>query len=90
MKQIGPELEAVVRDESRKAEKLFFTWLPDDVERARQTWLKNKGEVISLSSAEQKRYLREVNQVTESILAGMPQIRADYEALKAAAARHRK
>ena len=90
MKQIGPELEAIVRDESRKAERLFFTWLPEDVERAKQTWQKNRGELITLPAADQKRFLDEANKVTESILAGMPQIKADYDALRAAAAKYRK
>src|SRR5947207_4515501 len=36
MKSIGPELEKIVREESLKAEKLFFTWLPEDVERAKK------------------------------------------------------
>src|SRR5947207_12731288 len=36
MKQIGPDLEKIVREVSRDAEKLFFTWLRDDVERAKK------------------------------------------------------
>src|SRR5438034_2098001 len=52
MKNIGPELEAIVRDESRKAEKLFFTWLPEDVERAKKTWQSNGGELITLPPAD--------------------------------------
>jgi C4-dicarboxylate-binding protein DctP len=90
MKKIGPELEAIVRDESRKAEALFFTWLPDDVERARKSWQSNGGEVITLPAADQKRFIDDVGKVTESILAGQPQVKAEYDALKAAAQRHRK
>jgi C4-dicarboxylate-binding protein DctP len=90
MKQLGPELEAIVRDESRKAEQLFFTWLPEDVERAKVTWTTNKGELINLPAADQKRFLDETNKVTEAILAGMPQVKADYDALRAAAQKYRK
>jgi TRAP-type C4-dicarboxylate transport system substrate-binding protein len=90
MKQIGPDLEKIVREVSRDAEKLFFTWLPDDVERAKKNWTANGGEVISLSAADQKRFVADVGQVTESILAGQPQVKAEYDALKVAAARHRK
>ena len=90
MKNIGPELEKIVRDVSREAEKLFFTWLPDDVERAKKNWTSNGGELISLPSAEQKRYVEDVTKVTETILAGQPAIKAEYDALRAAAQRHRK
>jgi len=90
MKNIGPELEKIVRDVSREAEKLFFTWLPDDVERAKKNWTSNGGELISLPPAEQKRYVEDVTKVTETILAGQPAIKAEYDALRAAAQRHRK
>ena len=90
MKSIGPELEKIVRDVSREAEKLFFTWLPDDVERAKKNWTSNGGELISLPPAEQKRYVDDVTKVTEAILAGQPAIKAEYDALRAAAQRHRK
>jgi C4-dicarboxylate-binding protein DctP len=89
MKNIGPELEKIVRDVSREAEKLFFTWLPDDVERAKKNWTSNGGELISLPAAEQKRYVEDVTKVTEAILAGQPAIKAEYDALRAAAQRHR-
>ena len=90
MKNIGPELEKIVRDVSREAEKLFFTWLPDDVERARKNWTSNGGEVISLPAADQQRFVADVSKVTETILAGQPQVKAEYDALKAAAQRTRK
>lgn len=90
MKSIGPDFEKIVRDVSRDAEKLFFTWLPDDVERAKKKWTSNGGELITLPPAEQKRYLADVTKVSEQILAGQPLIKAEYDALRAAAQRHRK
>jgi len=90
MKNIGPELEKIVRDVSRDAEKLFFTWLPDDVERARKEWIAHGGEAIALPAAEQKRFISDVSKVTESILAGQPAVKAEYDALRAAAQKHRK
>src|SRR3954462_14709541 len=90
MRSLGPDLEKIVRDVSRDAEKLFFTWLPDDVERAKKTWTSNGGESITLSAADHKRFLEDVTKVSESILAGQPQVKAEYEALKAAAQRTRK
>jgi C4-dicarboxylate-binding protein DctP len=90
MKNIGAELEKIVREESLNAEKLFFTWLPEDVERAKKNWQSNGGELITLPGADQKRFVDDVNKVTESILAGQPQIKAEYDALRAAAQKHRK
>ena len=90
MKKLGPELEKMVREESIKAERLFFTWLPEDVERAKKTWQQNGGELITLPADDQKRFLDEVNKVTDKVLAGMPQVKADYDALREAAKRQRK
>jgi len=90
MKNIGPDLEKIVREVSLEAEKLFFTWLPEDVERAKKTWQSNGGELISLPSADQKRFIGDVTKVTESILATQPAVKAEYDALRAAAQRHRK
>ncbi len=90
MKSIGPDLEKIVREVSRDAEKLFFTWLPDDVERAKKNWTANGGEVITLPAADHKRFVADVSKVTETILAGQPQVKAEYDALKAAAQRTRK
>jgi len=90
MKEIGPGLEKIVREVSRDAEKMFFTWLPDDVERARKNWIANGGEVITLSPADQQRFVADVGKVTETILAGQPVVKAEYDALKAAAQRTRK
>ena len=90
MKNIGADLEKIVRDVSREAEKLFFTWLPDDVERARKEWLAHGGEAITLAAGEQKRFISDVGKVTESILASQPAVKAEYDALRAAAQKHRK
>jgi C4-dicarboxylate-binding protein DctP len=37
-----------------------------------------------------KRFVDEVGKVTDSILAGMPQVKAEYDALRAAAQKHRR
>jgi len=90
MKTIGSDLEKIVRDVSRDAEQLFFTWLPQDVERAKKNWTSNGGELITLPAEDQKRFIADVTRVTESILAGQPLVKAEYDALREAAQRHRK
>src|SRR6478735_2087278 len=89
MKSLGPELEAIVRDESRKAEVLFSDWNIADIKRAEEVWKKNGGEIITLPAPEAKRYIDLVTPVATSILSANPQVKEDYQALLAAAATYR-
>ncbi len=90
MQSLGPDLEAMVRDEARKNEALFSTWGVEDVGRTAATWKKNGGEVISFSPADQKTYLSEVTSAAVAVLNANPQLREDYQALQAAAKKHRR
>ena len=89
MKSLGPELEAIVREESRKAEALFSDWNVADIKRAEEVWKKNGGEMVTLPPAEAKRYVDLVSPVATSILSANPRVKEDYEALLAAAAKYR-
>jgi TRAP-type transport system periplasmic protein len=90
LKSLGPDLEAVVRDESRKAEAVFSTWGVEDLDRIAKTWQKNGGTLITMAPAEAKRYVEEVSAAVSPLLAARPQIKQDYDALVAAAKKHRK
>jgi C4-dicarboxylate-binding protein DctP len=90
LKSLGPELEAIVREESRKAETLFLDWNMADIKRAEDTWRKNGGEIITLPPAEAKRYVDLVTPVAPALLSGNPKVKQDYDALVAAAAKHRR
>ena len=89
MKSLGAELEAMVRDEARKAESVFSTWGMDDLERIRKNWEGNGGQIITLSPAVADRYLEEVGGVTTQILLKNPQAKQDHDALVAAAKKYR-
>ena len=89
MKSLGPDLEAMVREESRKAESLFSGWGAEDVERGRKVWAQNGGENIEMAPAEAQRYLAETTGTLPALLAANPQLKEDYEALVAAARRVR-
>jgi TRAP-type C4-dicarboxylate transport system substrate-binding protein len=89
MKSLGPELEAIVREESRKAEVLFSDWNVADIKRAEETWKKNGGEMVTLPPAEAKAYIDLVTPVATSILSANPKVKEDYQALLAAAATYR-
>jgi C4-dicarboxylate-binding protein DctP len=90
LKSLGPDLEAVVRDESRKAEAVFSTWGVEDLDRIAKTWQKNGGSLITMAPAEAKRYLSEVSAAVAPLLAARPQVKQDYEALLAVAKKYRK
>ncbi len=90
MASLGPDLEAVVRDECHKAEVLFSTKGMEDLNGVAKTWQQNGGQLIYLPSAEAKRYVSEAVAAAEPILKARPQLRQDYEALLAAARKYRK
>jgi C4-dicarboxylate-binding protein DctP len=89
MKSLGPELEAIVREEARKAEVLFTDWNLADIKRAEEVWRKNGGELVTLSPAEAKRYIDAVTPVATTILSANPKVKEDYQAFLAAAAKYR-
>jgi len=89
MKSLGPELEAIVRDEARKAESVFSTRGPEDAERDRRTWEQNGGQSFFLPPADAHRYVEDVTAVLPAILAGNAQLKEDYDAITAAAKRNR-
>jgi TRAP-type transport system periplasmic protein len=89
LKSLGPELEAIVREESRKAESLFLDWNVNDIKSKEEIWKKNGGEVITMSPAEQKRYIDTVSPVAAQILSANPKVKEDYAALLEAAKKYR-
>src|SRR5262245_3845940 len=89
LKSLGPELEKIVREESRKAEDVFGEWNINDIQSKEEAWKKNGGEIITMSPEESKRYVDAVSPVAASILAANPKVKEDYEALLAAAKKYR-
>jgi TRAP-type transport system periplasmic protein len=89
LKSLGRELEAIVREESRKAEWVFGDWNINDIQSKEDIWKKNGGEVITMSPEESKRYIDAVSPVAASILSANPKVKDDYEALLAGAKRYR-
>lgn len=89
LKSLGPELEAIVREEAFNAQKKVQAFAVDDTQRTVGAWTKNGGESITLPAAEAKSYLDQVQSVLPAIVASNPQMKEDYDALKAAATRLR-
>jgi TRAP-type transport system periplasmic protein len=83
LKSLGPDLEKIVREESRKAEAVFGQWDIDDIKAKEDIWKKNGGEVITMSPEESKKYIDLVAPVAASLLSGA-KVKEDYEAFLAA------
>jgi C4-dicarboxylate-binding protein DctP len=90
LKSIGPELEAIVREEARKAEVVYTDWNVSDTKRVEEAWRKNGGELITLPAAESKHYIDVVAPVGRQILSANPKVKEDYEVLLAVAKKHRR
>ena len=89
LKSLGPDLEKVVREESRKAEEVFGDWNINDIKSKEEAWKANGGEVITMSPEDSKRYVDTVAPVAASILSANPKVKEDYDALQAAAKQYR-
>jgi TRAP-type C4-dicarboxylate transport system substrate-binding protein len=87
LKSLGPELEAMVREEAFKAQQKVEKFAVEDVGRTADVWKKNGGENIALPDAEAKAYLDQVKSVLPGLLSANAAIKADFEALSAAAQR---
>ena len=58
LKSLGPELEKIVREESRKAEEVFGEWDINDIKAKEDIWRKNGGEIITMSPVRTCRPMR--------------------------------
>ena len=85
MTSLGP-LEAMVRAQARQADVEGATWGETDVVNARDLWEKNGGKTIDLPAADAQRYLEIV--VPTALRNLSAEARADYDVLKAAAAKY--
>jgi TRAP-type C4-dicarboxylate transport system substrate-binding protein len=89
LKSLGPDLEKIVREESRKAEDVFGDWNINDIKSKEEAWKANGGEIITMSPDDSKRYVDMVAPVAASILSANPKVKEDYDAMLAAAKSYR-
>lgn len=87
LKSLGPDLEAIVREEAFKAQQDVGAFAIKDVQRTFEVWKKNGGEIITLPDGESKIYLEQVRSVLPGLMKSYPAVQADYDALVAAAQR---
>lgn len=87
LKSLGPELEAMVREEAFNAQRKVEKFGLEDVGRTYEVWKKNGGEIITLPPAEQKAYLDQVQSVLPNITKANATLKEDHDVLTAASAR---
>lgn len=86
LQQIGPELETVVREQAQVANEAFIAKLDSAPAIMGGVW-KDKlgGSIMSLSPAEEEKYLAVTGPVIEAVVESDPSLKAVYDVLKAAA-----
>jgi TRAP-type C4-dicarboxylate transport system substrate-binding protein len=89
MASLGPELEAIVREEAQKHQDIFSKRGVEDLTRIRASWVSNGGKIVTLPPDEVKAYLETVTSVVPAIVDKDPQMKADYEALLNTAKKYR-
>lgn len=86
LKQIGPELEAIVREEALAANEAFIAKLETAPKAMEGLWTgKMGGTVTTLSAEEEAKYLATTGPVIEEVVAGDATLKSVYDTLKAAA-----
>lgn len=85
LKSLGPELEAMVREEAFKAQQQVEKFGIEDAARTDDVWKKNGGEVIVFSDAEAKNYLDQVKSALPAVLNSNAAIKSDFDVLSTAA-----
>jgi TRAP-type transport system periplasmic protein len=90
MKSLGPELEAIVREEATKADNAVLPWAAEEIGRSQKAWASHGGKELVLPAADAKRFLDESIAATVPLLTSTPQQKEDYQALDAAAKKYRR
>jgi TRAP-type transport system periplasmic protein len=89
MKSLGPELEAIVREESIKAEAKYGAWALELVERQKDAWSKVGGRIVSLSADDAKKYQDTADAAVAAVVGQNARMKEDLEAIRALAGKHR-
>lgn len=89
LKSLGPELEAIVREEAHKADALITSVGVTDTQKALSVWESNGGQNHFFSKDEAAQYFREVGAVAQRVSNADPVLKDEFAALSAAAKRYR-
>lgn len=82
---IGPELEAILREQSVKALDAYAAKLDSGPKALEGAWTKMGGHLTTLDDEKADQFRAKMVEVVEGIVAQDPQMQADYDVLKSAA-----
>lgn len=82
---IGPDLEAIVREEAERAKEAYAQKLDSGAAFFEGLWTQHGGQLTVFTEAERASYLAVMNQTVQEIIATDDQLQSDYGVLKTAA-----
>ncbi|WP_163268582.1 TRAP transporter substrate-binding protein [Chelativorans alearense] len=83
--RIGPELEAIIREEADASKSAYKAKLDSGPAALEATFASQGGTMTVMDHEQRQRFLDSVVPVVEEVVASNPQLKADYELLKQAA-----
>jgi TRAP-type transport system periplasmic protein len=84
---LAPDLKDIVIKAGQKASKDVYQFSVNDIERARDTWLKNGGEIGKLDPADQQELMKKMAAASEHEMNENPKDKEIFDLLRSAAAR---
>lgn len=87
LKSLGPQLEAIVREEALNAQRKSEKFAVDDLANMEVVWKQNGGEIIRLDDGEKAKYLAVVTETLPAVLKANAKMQADYDLLVATVAK---
>lgn len=75
------DVQQVIREEGRKAEKAVFDFGVKNLERATMAWKKNGGNILKLSADDKKSMMTLFSSIGGKLLSAKPEIKSEYDLL---------
>ena len=85
--KLSPDLQAMVVDSGRRISQDIGAWSVEDYGHAKEAWIKNGGEVNTLSEAEAAQMTRMMASIGSEVSARKPEEKSLYEQMVRAAER---
>jgi TRAP-type C4-dicarboxylate transport system substrate-binding protein len=82
---IGPELEAIVREEAENAKAAYADKLDTGPAFLEDLWMKQGGHLHRFTDGQKKAYMSVVGKAVEEVVSANAQMKADFDVLKEAA-----
>ena len=88
--KLPADIRTMVAEEAAKADEANIAWNVENLKKLYAAWTQQKGVTHELSPSDKAQLRKRLQSVGDDVFKDQPQVKATYEALKAAAARTRK